>query len=142
MAFSSVSSSSLSSKRSLPSVSSSSVCCTLDSVCSRFVVGDAIRFVVPKKPLAHLVALVTGYQRSLPCTKDMQHLLPAAKHAFPQHPPPSPQGKSSPLTFLQQEPPRPTHTLPQQLSRAAHWKGWPCLFLHFLLREVERSSDA
>merc|ERR1712050_806217 len=58
--------------------------------------------VVPKNPEAHSVSAVTGYQLLFGLMVDMQHLLPAAKHAFPQHPPPSPQGKKLPLTFLQQ----------------------------------------
>merc|ERR1719251_386704 len=37
---------------------------------------------------AHLVALVTGYQRAFATQGDLQHLLPGAKHAFPQQPPP------------------------------------------------------
>merc|ERR1712087_524650 len=61
---------------------------------------------------AHLVALLTGYHLALATQGDQQHLLPGAKHAFPQQPP-SPlsltwHGKWSPTTFWQHCRPRRT----------------------------------
>merc|ERR1719394_2234024 len=82
--------------------------------------------VTDEKPLAHLVALVTGYHWLLGLKRDLQHLLPGAKQAFPQQPPPSPwHGKVLPFTFTQQVSPRATHTSPQQLSPPAHVKLSP-----------------
>merc|ERR1712217_1021396 len=58
--------------------------------------------------------------------RDLQHLLPGAKQAFPQQPPPSPwHGKVLPFTFTQQVSPRATHTSPQQLSPPAQVKLSP-----------------
>merc|ERR1712129_40198 len=70
----------------------------------------------------HSVDVLTGYQALLG-PLGLQHLLPGAKHAFPQHPPPAPwHGKLSPLTFSQQTSCSPTQAPPQHLSPPAHWK--------------------
>merc|ERR1719479_81736 len=80
----------------------------------------------PTNPERHWVALVTGYHWLLGWIRERQHLLPGAKHAFPQHPPPRPpHGKVFPLTFTQQTSPIPTHTSPQQLSPPAQLNGAP-----------------
>merc|ERR1719188_1553528 len=94
---------------------SSGAATTSDSSCEK-----------PTNPLAHLVALVTGYHWLLGLKSDLQHLLPGAKQAFPQQPPPSPwHGKVFPLTFTQQVSPLATHTSPQQLSPPAQVKLSP-----------------
>merc|ERR1719251_295213 len=83
-----------------------------------------------QNPVAHLVALVTGYHCAFDLKMEKQHLLPGAKHAFPQHPPPCPwHGKEYPTAFSQQCSPRATHASPQQSSPPAHSNDAPCRFL-------------
>jgi len=83
----------------------------------------------PRDQNAHLVSLVTGYHRLFSTKGDLQHLLPGAAHALPQHWPPSPwHGKLFPFTFSQQRSPFPTQTSPQQLSPPAHMNFAPCRF--------------
>merc|ERR1719251_277017 len=71
-----------------------------------------------QNPVAHLVALVTGYHCAFGLKMEKQHLLPGAKHAFPQHPPPCPwHGKEYPTAFSQQR------------SPPAHSNDAPCRFV-------------
>jgi len=80
---------------------------------------------------AHLVAMVTGYQRAFATQGDLQHLLPGAKHAFPQQPPPFPwHGKLFPTTFSQHTSFLLTQMSPQQRSPEAHSKSSPLRFVH------------
>merc|ERR1719251_434983 len=101
--------------------------------------ASAVRLLVGAMPAtsrcsqrnAHLVAMVTGYQRAFATQGDLQHLLPGAKHAFPQQPPPCPwHGKLSPLTFSQQTSCSPTQAPPQHLSPPAHSNLVPSWFQH------------
>jgi len=92
---------------------------------------------------AHSVSLVTGYHRLLSTKADLQHLLPGAAHALPQHWPPPPwHGKLSPFTFSQQRSPIPTQTSPQQRSPPAHWNWFPCRFQQTLGGNRRRVSES
>merc|ERR1719251_397439 len=101
--------------------------------------ASAVRLLVGAMPAtsrfsqrnAHLVAEVTGYQRAFATQGDQQHLLPGAKHAFPQQPPPFPwHGKLFPKTFSQQASSLLTQMSPQQRSPLAHSNSSPLRFSH------------
>merc|ERR1740123_282364 len=74
---------------------------------------------------AQSVSSVTGYHALSGCPCGLQHLLPSAAHAFPQHESPTPQAKSLPSTFWQQVPPSATQMSPQHVSASAHSNQLP-----------------
>jgi len=97
----------------------------------------------PTNPERHWVALVTGYHWLLGWIRERQHLLPGAKHAFPQHPPPCPwHGKPSPFTLTQQTSPIPTQAPMQQLSPPAQEKWVPCALMHWVGGNRRRVSES
>merc|ERR1712187_369261 len=75
---------------------------------------------VAASALELIAVVVLALHRLLSAPFGLQHLLPGAAHALPQHCPPFPwHGKPSPFTLWQQMSPLPTHAPPQHLSPPA-----------------------
>merc|ERR1740121_845752 len=88
----------------------------------------------------HGVSSLTGYHALLG-PNGLQHLLPGAAHALPQHSPPPWHGKLSPFTFLQQRSPFAEQAPPQHESPPAQLKFAPCEFLQCTGGKRRRVSD-
>merc|ERR1740121_2765049 len=88
----------------------------------------------------HGVSSLTGYHALLG-PSGLQHLLPGAAHALPQHSPPPWHGKLSPFTFLQQRSPCAEQAPPQHLSPPAQLKFAPCRFLQCTGGKRRRVSE-